>query len=354
MNTPLDQQDFLVQHDPSGMHSLTAGFGAQCRQAVDIARQSPLPKTPATPDHVVVTGLGGSAAGGDLLSALFADQGRVPCLVNRDYHLPHFVGPGSLVFVTSYSGNTEETLAAYSDAKKRGANIIVVSSGGQITAQAKADGFPVVTVPGGQPPRTAMGYMFMPLVIACEQLGLIPAQDFSDAFLAIETIAAQCGFDSPESENSAKQLAQAMHGKLATLYGTGTWQFAIAQRWRGQINENAKEMILTHFFPELCHNEILGWQGSHEQGVDQWISVLLEGGTESLRLKQRIEITSRLIGGATEFHTVTANGKTTLAKILSLAHFGDWLSLYLAALAGRDPGQMIAIDQLKDELSRLD
>ncbi|MBX3113635.1 MAG: bifunctional phosphoglucose/phosphomannose isomerase [Fimbriimonadaceae bacterium] len=335
------------------MHSLTAGFTAQCKQAVEIARAAPLPKTPATPNHVIITGLGGSAAGGDLLSALYADQGRVPCLVNRDYTMPSFVGPESLVFATSYSGNTEETLSAYADAKKRGASIIVVSSGGEITARAKADGFPVVTVPGGQPPRTAMGYMFMPLVVASEQLGLIPKQDYGDAFSALESIAQECGFDSPEESNPAKQLAQMMTGKFATLYGEGSWQFAIAQRWRGQINENAKEMVLTHVFPELCHNEILGWEGSDKQGVDQWVSVLLAGGNEPERIKTRIEITCQLIGNATEFHTVTGHGKGTLAKMLSLAHFGDWLSLYLAALAGRDPGQMIAIDRLKEELSRI-
>jgi len=138
------------------------------------------------------------------------------------------------------------------------------------------------------------------------------------------------------------------------LYGEGSWQYAIAQRWRGQINENAKEMVLTHVFPELCHNEILGWQGSDEQSVGNWISVLLAGGSESERIKTRIEITCRLIGDATEFHTITARGNGTLAKMLSLAHVGDWLSLYLAALAGRDPGQMIAIDRLKEELSRID
>lgn len=341
------------------MHSLTAGFAAQCKQAVEIARAAPLPKTPATPNHVVITGLGGSAAGGDLLSALYADQGRVPCLVNRDYTMPSFVGPESLVFATSYSGNTEETLSAYTDAKKRGASIIVVSSGGEITTRAKADGFPVVTVPGGQPPRTALGYMFIPLVVASEQLGLIPKQDFAEAFSAIDMVAVLCGFDSPKENNIAKQLAGVMSGKLTTLYGGGFWQYAIAQRWRGQINENAKEMVLTHVFPELCHNEILGWEGSGSQGVKEWVHVLLLGGDESTRLNTRIEITFQLIGKTVKnqkmkFFTVEAEGDTTLAKMLSLAHFGDWLSLYLAALAGRDPGQMNAINRLKARLSKID
>ncbi|MFM9872154.1 MAG: bifunctional phosphoglucose/phosphomannose isomerase [Fimbriimonadaceae bacterium] len=350
----LDDLSFLTRHDPTDMAGLTLGFADQCAEAVKIAQAVNFSDALSDPSHVVVTGLGGSAAGGDLLAALYADQASVPLFVNRDYSVPSYVGEDSLVFVTSYSGNTEETISAYLDAKKRGASIIAVSSGGKITEMAKTDGFPVVTVPGGQPPRTAMGYMLMPLVVASEKLGLIPAQDYSDIDSVLRSTTDECGFGVEFEQNPAKQLAEAMHGKFSTLYGAGSWQFAIAQRWRGQINENAKEMVLTHVFPELCHNEILGWEGSGMQGVSGWVSVLLYGGDESERIKKRIEITCELIGDATEFHFVCASGQGRLAKMLSLAHFGDWLSLYLAALAGRDPGQMKAIDDLKDALSRID
>src|SRR5690606_32247788 len=125
----------------------------------------------------------------------------------------------------SYSGNTEETISAYADAKMRGASIIVFSSGGQITDMAKADGFPVVTVPGGQPPRTAMGYMLMPTVVASEQLGLIPAQDYAEIDAVLREVALECGFDAPFETNPAKQLATAMSGKFSTIYGAGGWQF---------------------------------------------------------------------------------------------------------------------------------
>lgn len=350
----LDDKDFLHRNDPMEMSVLTNGFLNQCQKALSIARSVPLTENLKGKRHIVVTGLGGSAAGGDLLTALLADQGTVPGSVNREYTMPSFVDADTLVFATSYSGNTEETLSAYQDAKARGASIVVVSSGGKLSEWAATDGFPVILVPGGQPPRTALGYMFMPLVVACEQLEYLPDQDFDDVFSAIESVALTCGFEQPEAANLAKKLAQAMTGNLATLYGAGGWQYALAQRWRGQINENSKEMVLTHFFPELCHNEILGWEGSHEQGVDEWVSVVLWGGDESQRIRDRIAITKRLIGGATLFLDVTAMGSTRLAQMLSLAHFGDWVSLYLAALAGRDPGRMVAIDQLKEELSRLD
>lgn len=349
----LDERSFLVQNDPMGMSDLTAGFADQCARAVEIAQAAALPKWTALPDHVILTGLGGSAAGGDLLAALFANEGKVPFLVNRDYTLPSFAGQGTLVICASYSGNTEETISAYHDARRRGCTILVLSSGGELTKLAKQDGWPVITVPGGQPPRTAMGYMFMPLVVACAQMGLIPPQDFEAAINAIREVATECGFESPETVNPAKQLSRQMSGKLATLYGLGSWQYALSQRWRGQINENSKEMILTHVFPELCHNEILGWQGSDEQGVAEWITVLFAGGDESDRFMARVRITCEQIGTATSFITVTAKGDRLLAKMLSLAHFGDYVSLYLAALKGRDPGQMIAIDRLKEELAKL-
>lgn len=305
------------------MSVLTTGFLNQCQQAVSIALSVVLTENLRGKRHIVVTGLGGSAAGGDLLTALLANQGSVPCSVNREYAMPSFVDGDSLVFATSYSGNTEETLSAYQDAKARGASIVVVSSGGKLSEWAATDGFPLISVPGGQPPRTALGYMFMPLVVACEQLGYLPDQDFDDVFSAIESVALTCGFEQPEAANPAKKLAQAMTGKLATLYGAGGWQYALAQRWRGQINENSKEMVVTHFFPELCHNEILGWEGSHKQGVDDWVSVVLWGGDESQRIRDRIAITKRLIGDATLFLDVTAMGSTRLAQMLSLAHFGD-------------------------------
>jgi glucose/mannose-6-phosphate isomerase len=350
----LDDKEFLHRHDPMEMSVLTNGFLIQCHEARSFARAVALPETLKGKKQIVVTGLGGSAAGGDLLSALLVDQGSVPGSVNREYTMPSFVDCDTLVFATSYSGNTEETLSAYRDAKARGAAIVVVSSGGKLSEWAVADGYPVISVPGGQPPRTALGYMFLPLVVSCEKLGYLPNQDFDDVFSAIESVALTCGFEQPEAANPAKKLAQAMSGKLATIYGAGGWQYALAQRWRGQINENSKEMVITHFFPELCHNEILGWEGSHEQGVDELVSVVLWGGDESQRIRDRIAITKRLIGDATSFLDVTAMGSTRLAQMLSLAHFGDWVSLYLAALAGRDPGRMMAIDQLKEELSRLD
>jgi len=350
----LDDRKFLTENDPTGMLGLTLDFADQCDRAWSIFREADVAPLDFDPTSVVMTGLGGSAAGGDFVRAVFDDSGNVPFAVNRDYGMPAYVGPQTLVFAVSYSGNTEETLAAYADAKSRGATVVVVSSGGKLTDLARSQGDRTIAVPGGQPPRTAMGYLLVPVLATCAKFGLVPEQDFRSAIESIRAAAAACGPDSPAEANPAKQIAAHMTGKLAMLYAMSGWAFAVAQRWRGQINENAKEMAFTHVMPELCHNEILGWVGSGEQGVSDWVTVVLGDGNESARMRLRAQITFDIIGGATAFHQVKAYGDTVLAKALSLAHVGDYVSLYLASLAGRDPGDMRAIDQLKDDLARHD
>lgn len=349
MPSPLDSVDFVLRNDPKGMYALTVAFPDQCAEALRIASGVKLP--PANPDLVLLTGLGGSAAGGDFTKALFDESGQVPFIVNRDYHLPAYVGANTLVFATSYSGNTEETLSAYSEAKDRGAKIIVVTSGGKIGALAQADGFPVITIPGGQPPRTALGFMLMPVVHACIQMGLLPAQDFSAFDAILKKSVEESKIEVPFERNPAKQIAAAIHGKLAVLYGLGSWQGLVANRWRGQINENAKNLAIFNVFPELNHNEILGWVKADEQGINQYAGVLLEDGTESAKMKKRFEVTEGLIKDRCPFDRVRPLGTTLLEKAVSLALTGDFVSLYLAALNDIDPENIDSINLLKSELS---
>jgi len=350
----LDDRAFLRRNDPTDMLALTEGFAEQCQRAYDIVREVAVGSLAKQPTAIVMTGLGGSAAGGDFVKAVLDAEGSVPFTVNRDYGLPHWVGPETLVFAVSYSGNTEETLAAYEEAKRRGATVVVVSSGGKLSELAQKAGDVLVSVPGGQPPRTAMGYLLVPVLFVCQAYGLVRQQDFVGSIATLRQTREVFGPDAVSSANEAKQLAVRLTGKLGMLYAMGGWQFAVAQRWRGQINENAKEMIFTHVFPELCHNEILGWVGSGSQGVDDWVTVVLRGGDEPERMQTRAQITFDIIGDATTFVPMTALGNSVLARALSLAHVGDYVSIYLAALAGRDPGNMRAIDQLKEELAKRD
>lgn len=333
--------------DPSGFEGLVMDFPEQVARAHKIASEASLPSWSAKPDQVVLAGMGGSAAGGDFVQALFDLLGSVPFAVSRTYSLPSWVGNGSLVFITSYSGNTEETLSAYQEAKRRGANIIAITSGGKVADLAREDGFPVVIVPGGQPPRTALGYMLIPVVVACERLGLLPKTNWEDLFARLAEVRENCRLSVAEPGNLAKELARDCVDKVVVCYAQSPWTSAVATRWRGQINENSKMMCLTHVFPELCHNEILGWEGAKAQG--RWKVVLFEGGDESNQMKRRVAETLNLIG-AFPF-VLRPTGESLLTKMLTLAYFGDFVSIYLAELMGQDPAQMKAIDELKARLA---
>lgn len=349
----LDDRAFVTRLDPKDMLGRTERFPAQCREALEIARKVKLTAGPSRPSVVMLTGMGGSAAGGDFARCLFEAQAAVPFIVNRDYGLPNYVGIGDYVFCASYSGNTEETLNAYADARRAGAYIIVVTSGGQLAELAKKDGYPAFIIPGGHPPRTALGYMLIPVLVACEALGLLPQQDYEKAFALLDRCSqewtAETGFES----NPTKQLAQAMFGKLAVIYGLGPWQGAIANRWKGQINENAKNLAFPNTYPELNHNEILGWVLAEKQGVANWLMVTLMDGTESAKMKTRSSVTERLVGSTAESHHVSAKGDNLLEKMLSLTFFGDFVSIYLAALNGIDPENIDSINVLKEELGKV-
>lgn len=347
----LDQRDFVLRLDPKEMYRLTCEFPDQVARAAEVANAASLPNWSAKPDNVLLTGLGGSASGGDFTRALFEAFGSVPFAVNRDYDLPSYVGPGSLVFATSYSGNTEETLSAYDQAKKKGASIFVVTSGGKLADLARQDGFPLIVIPGGQPPRTALGFMLIPVIVACGKMGLIPEQDIAGLVAHLKAVVARYSIEVPFESNPTKQLAANLQGAVSTIYGVGSWPSIVAYRWRCQINENSKNMTFHHAFPELNHNEILGWVKSEGQGVQKWASIILSDGTESAKMKKRVEVTEDLIRAKTEIHHVRADGNDLLQKMLGLALYGDFVSLYLAALNEVDPENIDSINILKTALA---
>ncbi len=348
----LDDPATVHQRDPRGMYGLAMGFPDQCRKALEIAESSPLPREERGVRQVVLTGLGGSAAGGDFVRTLFDTEGRIPFSVNRDYGLPAWVGSETLVLASSYSGNTEETLASYADAKRRGARIIAVTSGGELGRLAHADGYPVVTIPGGQPPRTAMGFMMVPAIVATTRLGLLAPQDIAGAAAHMDSLLPSWRAESATAGNEAKQLAAELHGALGVLYGLGQWESVVAGRWKGQINENAKQHVFAHALPEMNHNEILGWEGAGRVSVGKWVTLLLEDGSESDRMQLRAEVTLGLVKKTATVRRVRASGPTLLARMLSLALLGDFVSLYLAALNGEDPYTIASIDLIKERLSK--
>lgn len=348
----LNDRSWVTRNDPKGMLAHFERFPDHCEEAVLIAGEAEVASPGLRPSVVCLAGMGGSAAGGDLVKAFFDLHGACPFVVSRDYQVPNYVGVGDLVFCSSYSGQTEETLAAYDSAKRAGAHIIAITGGGALAERARADGHTVAIIPGGLPPRAALGYLFTPLLALCARLGLLPEQDFASAITGLRK-AIQGYTVEGDSDSPAKTIARACHGRLIAVYGLGGYRNAVANRWKGQINENAKAHAMVNVFPELNHNEILGWELGKRQSPAKWATIALQDGDESKKMKARLTVTRRLTQDKTVSLDAFATGETMLERILTLCSLGDFVSLYLAALYGVDPETIDSINVLKAELSKV-
>jgi glucose/mannose-6-phosphate isomerase len=302
---------------------------------------------------IVVTGLGGSAIGGDLVRAIIGESLRKPLIVNRDYKLPPFVGKSTLVFACSYSGNTEETLSAYSHAKLAGAAIICITSGGKMGEQAALDGNPVLSLPKGYPPRAALGFSIFTLLGSLQALEWIPdmAQSIEETIALLEILARKYAPKNPESENIAKRIARSLQGRIVAIYGSNAWHNATAFRWRSQIEENSKTLAFHHALPEMNHNELVGWHFPESVLRDVGV-ILLRDREDHPQVQRRFELTKEIISGkAGALHEVWSEGESALARVMSLIYLGDYVSLFLAYLNETDPTPVTVIDYFKSKLS---
>ena len=345
----LDDHAKRAAVDPSGMLETVLGTARQIRDGWRLGSAARVPSLPRRPEHLVVCGMGGSAIGGDLLAGYLAPTLPIPVTVVRGYEVPAFVGPRSLVIAVSYSGSTEETLAAVAQAEHAGAPIFAITSGGQLAEAARRSG---VVVPGGLPPRAALGYLLMPALAALEHLGLTGphGREVDEAAGVLEEIAAEAGPGIAASRNPAKRLAEQLLGKIPAVYASSPWLAAAARRWKCQFNENSKTLATWDAFPELNHNETVGWGAPPALAGLVAVVVLLDG-TEPARTLRRVQLTSDLAfhpaGGA---HQVRARGAGRLARLLSLVLMGDLISIYLAYLRGIDPTPVEIIDVIKQRL----
>ncbi|MDI6907072.1 MAG: bifunctional phosphoglucose/phosphomannose isomerase [Thermoanaerobacterales bacterium] len=351
MAIDLDDVRALEALDSMGMFRAARELPEQCRRALDLAADVPLPEGPF--ENIVVTGLGGSAIGGDLLRVWAAGRLEIPVIVNRDYTLPRFVGPGSLVFAVSFSGNTEETLSAYGEARARGAAVVALTSGGKLAARAREDRVPLITVPGGIMPRSATGYLFLPTLVVLERLGLVAgiAAEVEGMTAHLQELTTRYGVETPLADNQAKQLAMDFEGRLPVIWGASGTTEVVAQRWKGQINENAKAPAYWNVLPEANHNEVVGFEAPADLLKRIWL-VFLRDPNDHPRVRLRFAITREMVGTAAGVSEFEAGGEGRLARIYSLIYLGDYASLYLAARYGIDPGPVAAIDRLKAALVR--
>jgi glucose/mannose-6-phosphate isomerase len=323
-----------------------------CRAAWENVTRLELPREYADVDNIVVLGMGGSAIGGDLVRTLYADECRVPIIVSREYAPPQFVGARTLVIASSHAGNTEETLMQFEAAHARGAKMIAMATGGELAERARAKNVPVLTYEYPTQPRAAIGFALVHLVGILYKLGFVGDQTraLDEAVMVIEGWQNEIKPVVPIALNVAKRLAQKLFARVPVMYGAGILS-EVAHRWKTQFNENAKSFAFYEVFPELNHNAVVGYEFPAE-AKKMLMVVMLRSGLNHPRIRARGEITRDLLksaGVATE--VIEARGEAALAQMLSLIHFGDYVSYYLAMLGGADPMPVAAIDLLKARLA---
>lgn len=345
--------DDIRRTDPSGMYDLIKNFPQQVEEAVAIGNAVRLRVTARGIQNIVLCGMGGSAIGGDLLRSYLLDELTVPFLIVRSYTVPAFVGKRTLAIISSYSGTTEEALACYRQAIRKGATILTISSGGTVETMARRHRHPHINVPGGPSPRAALGYSFFPLLIAFARLGLVASKsrEIRETILLLKAKAAEYA-NCESATNAALLLARQLHGRIGVVYSASERLDAVNTRWRGQIAENAKSLMWGHVLPEMNHNELVGWKVLREQMRELQVFFLRDH-EDHPRVARRLDITKQLISEYTgHIAEVWSEGKSRLARIFSLIHLGDWVSFYLAMLNNEDPMPVKVIDYLKNELAK--
>ena len=304
--------------------------------------------------NIVVLEMGGSAIGGDLLSDYLADELSIPIVVIRGYDIPKFVDENSLVFAVSYSGNTEETLSALKRCLEAKARVIALTSGGKLAVLAQENNFPVIKVPAGIQPRAAISYLFFPILKALEKLGIAKERngEIEETHNILQELSIKYGAKSPLKNNFAKEIALSLYQYLPLIYGSEELLKAVAMRWKTQINENSKWPCFWNVFPELDHNEIVGYE--IENKINRQVKIIyLQDKEGLLRVEQRREITRKIIEDkVAEFIVCPTKGKGKMARMFSLIFLGDLVSYYLALLNQIDPSPVACIEDLKKELAK--
>lgn len=350
---PLDSVSAIARIDRAGMLRLIEQLPLQFCRGFEEGRRLSV-RLPRPVQQVAFVGLGGSAISGDLVKALLVNQARVPVAVHRTYDIPRYVGPNTLVIASSYSGDTEETLSAYAQARRRGAMLCVATSGGKLSRWAQRDGVPWGKIPTGLPPRAALGYLAAtPLgILSRLKITSIDQQQLTAAADALTHSIRSWLPQVPTQRNSAKRLAQDLNGRIAVLYGAdGGWE-AVVARWRGQLAENSKALASTHLFPEMNHNEVNGWEFPPKL-LKQCAVVFLKDASYHPRVLLRMKITEKIIGrSGARMIPVEVSGPTPLSRMLSMIALGDFVSVYLAVLHRVDPTPVERVTYLKNQLKR--
>jgi len=329
------------------MFDYISAFGQQLRTGYNLGKSAALPDCRFT--SAIFCGMGGSAIGGDLLAAYARPSMKIPLFINRHNTLPGWVNENTLVIISSYSGNTEETLACFDQALQRKSRILALTSGGKLAELCAEHRHCCIKIPGGLPPRAALGYSFAPLYAVFEQYRFIKSGEktLMQAAEAVEKLTED--FCRPNGRPA--RLANKLHNKIPVFYAPAQYFEPVVTRFRCQLAENAKTLAFANTYPELAHNEIVGW-GRPYLVEFQLAAVFLQNPAKiDTFLTLADNIKSILKSEKIPVYNINLSGAGLLQKMLGFVHFADWLSYHLAVLKKIDPLPIARIDLLKQKMS---
>lgn len=351
----LDDQKKIESIDSGHMIDTIAQFSQQIDEASHIINEYQIPDFIKI-DDVVITGMGASGISGDIVSSLFYEKLDVPFYINKGYDLPRWVHKDSLTVFLSYSGNTDETISSFKQALQKKSNIVAITSGGKLAEYCEKRQLTYIKVPEGFQPRSAVGYLLIPLLQVLRKNKILKNTIDADIQESIEVIKKSSKENNKEiitNENPAKKLAQKLHHTIPKIYGWGLYN-PVAQRWRTQFNENSKLIADYDILPEASHNDIVGW--SSDLDDTKYFSCILfrDAHEETIYMKARLDFMKSIFEDSAKcVQEIKPEGKSRLARALYAMNYGDFVSCYLAFLREVDPTPIDAINELKRQLASL-
>jgi len=361
----LDDKEAILALDPSHSFNDNLEFAQNLRKAVKNVKAFKLPSRinvgkrvfdySRNVNDIVFAGMGGSAIAGDLIRDWLDTEMRIPLESVRGYHLPAYVDEETLVFLISYSGNTEETMSCMFDALNKGCRIISISSDGALQRANKALGFPVIGLPKMAAARVSFPYLFAPIPYILAQLNLLPFEkvdhDMAVATKTVYRLSREYAIEVPFEKNPAKKAALQIFGTIPIIYSYGPYR-SVGLRFKTQVNENCKLPARFDVFPELNHNEIMSWEASRKI-LEHYTLILLRSPDEPKEVQTRIEALKKgfFEKSAKSVLEISAQGQNLLARMLHLLFTADMISLYLSVLHRKNPVVSQTFQILKYEIT---
>ena len=344
----------MYEIDKDDMYQSIWDFPENIVDAIELSENITLKNEYRDVNNIIIAGMGGSAIGGDVVYSLIKNEIKIPFVVNRGYDLPAWANSSTLIICSSYSGNTEETISILEEAKSLDAKVIGITTGGVLESLCKNYSFDFVNIPSGLQPRAALAFSFIPLLYILKKTSLINVEVSSWLKSSVDLIKSKrAEYSSDKEINPVYQLANKLYNKLPIIYADSGSLETVAVRLKGQICENSKILAYHSIYPEMNHNEIVGWENNKEYFSNYYVLWLIDEEMNS-RNKSRKNIVSEILSDLNvSQQEIKVDGNSFKERFLLLIHYGDWLSYWCAILHNTDPSPVKNIQTLKNKLSKI-